>query len=112
MTSAASPAARLSASLLPSEIVRPKTVQAIKIDRVVVARRMQDHAVRRRACLFVADIGVARETSMVVDGSPPVGAVPNEFAAGFTAPLDFLVSWPVRMIAPPSAVTVSGPPSG
>jgi hypothetical protein len=34
-------------------------VQAIKIDRVVVARRMQDHAVRRRACLFVADIGVA-----------------------------------------------------
>jgi hypothetical protein len=34
-------------------------MQVVKIDRVVVARRMQDHAVRRRACLFVADIGVA-----------------------------------------------------
>jgi hypothetical protein len=32
------PAARLSASLLPSEIVRPKTVQVIKTDWVVVAR--------------------------------------------------------------------------
>ena len=39
---------------------------------------------------FVADIGVAHETSMMIDGSPPVGAVPNEFAAGFAAPLDFL----------------------
>ena len=85
-----SPAARLSASLLPSEIVQPKAVQAIKLDRVVVARRMQDHAVRRRACLFVADIGVAHETSMVIDGSPPVGGVPNEFATGFAASLDFL----------------------
>jgi hypothetical protein len=90
MTSAASPAARLSASLLPSEIVRPKTVQAIKIDRVVVARRMQHHAVRCRARLFVADIGVARETDMVIDGSPQVRAVPDEFAAGFAAPLDLL----------------------
>ena len=27
---------------------------------------------------------------MIVDGSPPVGAVPNEFAAGFAAPLDLL----------------------
>jgi hypothetical protein len=27
---------------------------------------------------------------MMVDGSPPVGAVPYQFAAGFTAPLDFL----------------------
>ena len=78
------------ASLLPSEIVRPKSVQAIKIDRVVVARRMQHHAVRRRAGLFVADLGVARETAMVIDGSPPVGAVPDEFATGFAAPLDFL----------------------
>ena len=77
-------------TLLPSEIVRPKTVQVIKTDWVVVAVRMQHHAVRRRACLFVADIGVARETSMVIDGSPPVRAVPNEFAAGFAAPLDFL----------------------
>ena len=76
--------------LLPSEIVRVKSVQAIKFDRVVVAVRMQHHAVRRRACLFVADIGVAHETSMIVDGSPPVGAVPNEFAAGFAAPPDFL----------------------
>ena len=39
---------------------------------------------------FVADVGVAHETSMVIDGSPPVGAVPNEFAAGFAAPFDFL----------------------
>src|ERR1700732_4854803 len=61
-------------------------MQVIKFDRVVVARRMQHHAVRRRACLFVADIGVAHETSMVIDGSPPVRAVPNEFAAGFAAP--------------------------
>jgi len=67
-------AARLSASLLPSEIVRIKRMQAIKIDRVVVTRRMQDHAVRRRPRLFVADIGVAHETPMVIDGSPPVGA--------------------------------------
>ena len=74
----------------PSEIVRIKPMQAIKIDRVVVARRMQHHAVRRRACLFVADIGVAHETSMVIDGSPPVGAVPNEFATGFAASLDVL----------------------
>ena len=43
----------------------------------------------RRARLFVADIGVARETSMMIDGSPPVGAVPDEFAAGFAASLDF-----------------------
>ena len=62
----------------------------IKFDRVVVTRRMQHHAVRRRPRLFVADIGVAHETPMVIDGSPPVGAVPNEFATGFTAPLDFL----------------------
>jgi hypothetical protein len=55
-----------------------------------VARRMQDHAVRRRARLFVADIGVAHETDMVIDGSPPVRAVPDEFAAGFAAPLDLL----------------------
>jgi hypothetical protein len=88
--SRASPAERLSASLLPSEIVRPKSVQVIKIDWVVVAVRMQHHAVCRRACLFVADVGVARETSMVIDGPPPVGAVSNEFAAGFAASLDFL----------------------
>src|ERR1700730_14816703 len=73
----ASPAARRSAFLLPSEIVRPKPMQAIKFDRVVVARRMEDHAVRRRACLFVADIGVAHETGMVIDGSPPVRAAPQ-----------------------------------
>jgi len=42
-------------------------MQAIKFDRVVVARRMQDHAVRCRARLFVADIGVARETDVMVD---------------------------------------------
>ena len=65
-------------------------MQAIKIDGVVVTRRMQHHAVRRRARLFVADIGVARETPMVIDGSPPVGAVPDQFAAGFAASLDFL----------------------
>jgi hypothetical protein len=65
-------------------------MQAIKIDGIVVAVRMQHHAVRRRACLFVADIGVAHETGMVIDGSPPVGAVPDEFATGFAAPLDFL----------------------
>jgi hypothetical protein len=41
-------------------------MQAIKFDRVVVARRMQDHAVRCRARLFVADIGVARETDVSV----------------------------------------------
>jgi hypothetical protein len=35
-------------------------------------------------------IGVAHETGMLIDGSPPVGAVPNQFAAGFAAPLDFL----------------------
>jgi hypothetical protein len=69
----ASPAARLSLSLLPYEIVRIKPVQVIKIDRVVVARRMQHHAVRRRACLFVADTGVAREKSMVIDGSSRPG---------------------------------------
>jgi hypothetical protein len=27
---------------------------------------------------------------MVIDGSPPVGAVPDEFATGFAASLDFL----------------------
>jgi hypothetical protein len=64
-------------SLLPSEIVRPKTVQVVKLDRVVVAVRMQHHAVRRRPGLFVADSGVAHETSMVIDGSPRVGAVPD-----------------------------------
>jgi hypothetical protein len=73
------------ASLLPSEIVRIKPVQAIKIDRVVVVRRMQDHAVRRRPRL-VADIGVARETRMVIDGSPPVHAVSDEFATGIVVP--------------------------
>jgi hypothetical protein len=57
----ASRAELLSAFLLPPEIVRPKTVQVVKFDGVVVARRMQDHAVRRRARLFVADIGVAHE---------------------------------------------------
>jgi hypothetical protein len=51
---------------------------------------MQHHAVRRRARLFVADIGVADETLMVIDGAPPVGAVPDEFATGFAASLDFL----------------------
>jgi len=65
-------------------------VQVVKLDRVVVARRVQHHAVRRRPRLFVADLGVAHQTPMMVDGSPPVGAVPDEFAAGFTAPLDFL----------------------
>ena len=65
-------------------------MQAIKIDRVVVARRMQHHAVRRRPRLFVADIGVADETPMEIDGSPPVRAVPDQFAAGFAAPPDFL----------------------
>jgi hypothetical protein len=42
------------------------------------------------ARLFVANIGVAHETDMAIDGSPPVGAVPNQFATGFAAPLDFL----------------------
>ena len=65
-------------------------MQVIKFDRVVVARRMPHHAVRRRACLFVADIGVAHETDVMVDGSSPVRAVPNEFATGFAASLDFL----------------------
>ena len=78
------------ASLLPSEIVRIKPMQVVKFDRVVVTRRMQHHAVRRRPRLFVTDIGVAHETSMVIDGSPPVGALPDQFAAGFAAPLDFL----------------------
>jgi hypothetical protein len=55
-----------------------------------VARRVQHHAVRRRPRLFVADVGVTHEASMVIDGSPPVRAVPDEFATGFTAPLDFL----------------------
>jgi hypothetical protein len=85
-----SPAELRSAFLLPYEIVRVKPVQVIKLDRVVVARRMQHHAVRGRARLFVADIGVAHETSMMIDGSPPVSAVPYEFATGFAAPLDFL----------------------
>ena len=85
-----SPAARLLASLLPSEIVRIKPVQVVKFDWVVVTCRMQHHAVRRRPRLFVADIGVTHETSMVIDGSPPVGAVPDEFATGFAAPLDLL----------------------
>ena len=52
-------------------------MQVIKFDRVVVARRMQHHAVRRRPRLFVADIGVTHETDMVIDGSLPVRAVPN-----------------------------------
>ena len=64
-------------------------MQVVEFDRVVVARRMQHHAVRRRACLFVADIGVAHETSMVIDGSSPVGAVPDEFATGFAASFNF-----------------------
>jgi len=88
--SRASPAARRSAFLLPSEIVRPKSVQVVKLDGVVVARRMQYHAVRRRPRLFVGDVGVARETSMVIDGSSPVRAVPDEFATGFAASLDEL----------------------
>jgi hypothetical protein len=75
--SRASPAARLSASLLPSEIVRIKPVQVEKFDRVVVTRRMQHHAVRCRPRLFVADIGVTHETDVVIDGSPPVRAVPT-----------------------------------
>jgi hypothetical protein len=37
-----SPAALRSASLLPFEIVRIKSMQVVKLDRVVVARRMQD----------------------------------------------------------------------
>jgi hypothetical protein len=65
-------------------------VQVIKTDGVVVTRRMQEHAVRRRARLFVGDIGVAYETSMVVDGSPPARAVPNQLAIGFAVPPDFL----------------------
>jgi hypothetical protein len=69
---------------------RDNRAMAIRPASFVVARRMQDHAVRRRACLFVADIGVAHETSMVIDGSPPVGAVPDEFATGFAASLDVL----------------------
>jgi len=77
-------------SLLPSEIVRIKPVQVVKLDGVVVARRMQYHAVRCRPRLFVADIGVAHETGMVIDGSAPVRAVPNQLATGFAAPLDFL----------------------
>jgi hypothetical protein len=80
------PAARLSAFLLPSEVVRIESVQVEKFDGVVVARRMQHHAVRCRTRLFVADIGVAHETSMVIDGSPPVGAVPNEFAKASQRP--------------------------
>jgi hypothetical protein len=83
--------------LLPSNTVSTsfgdcpdKTRASYKIRRVVVARRMQHHAIRRRACLFVADTGVAHETAMVIDGSPPVGAVPDEFATGFAASLDFL----------------------
>ena len=67
----------LAASLLPSEIVRIKPMQVIKLDRVVVAVRMQHHAVRRRPRFFVADIGVARETGMMIDGSPPVRAQIN-----------------------------------
>jgi len=55
--SRASPAERRSASLLPSGIVRKKPMQVVKTGRVAVAVRMQHHAVRRRACLFVADIG-------------------------------------------------------
>jgi hypothetical protein len=47
---------------------RPKPVQAIKFDRVVVARRMQHHAVRCRACLFVADIGVAQAVGQMCNG--------------------------------------------
>ena len=35
-------------------------------------------------------LGVAHEPSMVIEGSPPVGAIPDEFAAGFAASLDFL----------------------
>jgi hypothetical protein len=105
-----------SAPLLPSEVVRIKPMQVVKFDRVVVARRMQHHTVRRRARLFVADIGVARETDVMVDGSPPVGAVPDEFAAGLRSaprlPGSAIVSWPVRRIAPPSAVAVSGAPPG
>jgi hypothetical protein len=57
-------AGRRGSFLLPSEIVRPKPMQVIKFDGVVVAIRMQHHAVRRRSCLFVADIGVAHETSI------------------------------------------------
>jgi len=34
-------------------------MQVVKIDRVVVARQMQHHAVCCRACLFVANIGPA-----------------------------------------------------
>jgi hypothetical protein len=37
------------ASLLPSEIVRIKSMQVIKTDWVVVAVRMQHHAVRRQS---------------------------------------------------------------
>ena len=65
-------------------------MQVVKTDRVVVAVWMQHHAVRRRARLFVAHRGIAYEPDMMVDGSPPVGAVPNEFAADFAASLDFL----------------------
>ena len=55
-------------------------MQAIKIDRVVVARRMQHHAVRRRPGFFVADLGIAHETSMAratpgMLGSQPLACV-------------------------------------
>jgi hypothetical protein len=87
--SRASPAARQSASLVRCEC--PAKIRASY--KIRPGRRGTPdaaHAVRRRPRLFVGDIGVARETSMMIDGSPPVGAVPDEFATGFAAPLDFL----------------------
>jgi hypothetical protein len=110
-----SPGELRSAFLLPYEIVREKPVQVIETDWVVVTRLMQHHAVRRRPRLFVAHRGVTHETDMVIDGSPPVRPVPNQFATGFAAPLDFLEAplfRGVRMFAPPSAAAVSGPQPG
>ena len=67
-----SPAARLSASLLPYEIVQIKPVQVVKPDRVVVTHRMQHHAVRRRPRLCRA-LGIpARFVTYYAFGlSPP-----------------------------------------
>ena len=51
-------------------------------------------------------LGSLTRRLLVIDGSPPVGAVPDQFAAGFASAPRLLgsavVSWPVRMNAPPS----------
>src|ERR1700730_12180832 len=89
-TSAALPRRRgYSASLLPYEIVREKPMQVIKSGSSWHAGCKTMQFAAERASLSLT-FGVAHETDVMIDGSPPVGAFPDQLATGFAASLDFL----------------------